>query len=88
HNWAEQWLAKAGQLDDALEPTTNKPLTDIDSVADSGDSGDMQSLTGAEKKLFEQLTKRAREVVGNNPEGVHAVEADFAYTKSGVTIRG
>ncbi|MDU4831647.1 MAG: ATP-dependent DNA helicase [Actinomyces sp.] len=88
HNWAEQWLAKAGQLDDALEPATNKPLTDIDSVADSGDSGDMQSLTGAEKKLFEQLTKRAREVVGNNPEGVHAVEADFAYTKSGVTIRG
>ena len=48
----------------------------------------MQSLTGAEKKLLEQLTKRAREVLGDDPEGVHAVEADFAYTKSGITIRG
>lgn len=88
HNWAERWLAKAGQLDDALEPSTNKPLTDTDSVADSGESGDTQSLTGAEKKLLEQLAKRAKEVLGSNPEGVHSVEADFAYTKSGITIRG
>lgn len=85
HNWAQQWLAKAGQLDDALEPATNKPLTDLDSV---GDGGDVPELGGDEQKRLELLAARARQVLGEKPEGVHSVEADFAYTKSGITIRG
>lgn len=85
HRWAEQWLGKAAQFDEGVEPEVNLAATEIEAA---GDAGDSLELVGEARERLLKLQARAIDVLGEHPEGVQAVEEDFSYNRDGLTVRG
>ncbi|MDO5034569.1 MAG: ATP-dependent DNA helicase [Actinomycetaceae bacterium] len=84
HRWAEQWLGKAAQFDQNTEPVTNVAILDTAEEPEQGADGSLSF----ELRQIEHLIARAKQILGENPAGVQAVEEDFSYSRDGITIRG
>ncbi len=82
HRWAEQWLGQAAQFHD-----DQQCLTADDSACASADTGvDPEAVPPHLQRQVEHFADIAKQIFGEKPDAVVAVEAPLAVSIEGVNI--